>query len=1134
MLKRGKGVSVLLTVVMLSLLLTPMGPKAKSDEKTITLLACGDYQAANGNEDSSNIVTNILTQMKYAGYESADGLLCIGDYDYEYEETTAGIRSLKQTVQENYTMMNEDKMVFAQGNHDVTGAEGLSPSGANDTADYGVYVIHEDDYPWCGGAEETVLSTASALENYLKAKDDEGYNKPIFVVSHLPLHYTMRTYKDGDGKYGEYIFNVLNKYGAKGQNIIFLYGHNHNSWGYDDYLGGSAVYLAQGDTMYVSKVGDAASVPNAHELAFTYVNAGYVGYNYSGNAGSDKELTMTVFSVTGNAVTVERYSASGVHNMKSQGVWSSVVGETKATYGAEDTYLQKCYESPQLIGDTVADGNVEVLSVNLTELTVYENTRMKNEEIHTAYMAYDITAVGYELGNSATVKVTLSSDVGFDEGKTVYIKEQSTGDIFGTTIRNNTVTFRTNALGSFELIQFLPVSSVQTEQKIYRPLSGYTTNGNNYLIVSSKTAGDAFMMKDNGDGTVSAVDVEIISDATGTYIASVENAFVWKWLKTSSLGGGTGIGDFQNQGTNRYLYGMNGSAPTTIANGDSDCTYWKVSSGGYLYTLTNTSDQSRHCIQSNNGFQMVSNTALSSSHYTYLFEESSTFVEDAVCIDSAEGRVTQGTEPSAKTGSKILFTYQDGTVEVVEITVDMLRDVEGHAIDTTNLGKQDGLQVYYNEILIYDNYMLHVCHANGYNYLDVSTYRFGDVYTYPEETGCVFAGWYQDAEFTTPLSDEETSGWAYAKFVDETVLSVKGQLTVATDLRSESTDLRIITSVDSLEYRNVGFRIQVGEGKISDRTSKIVYSTIVGYKDGEGTLYKPTVFSSVSKYFSSYRITDIPDEYFRTDLHITPIWTTVDGTVVTGVSRTFTINEYADSASDVFAFEQVAKAGDCIVFDAEVYPAQDVTVTVYGCNEDGEVLNILTTCDYVSLQGKKTIAVPVLEDIAGFQVKVTYNDKSLDAKESQASVTAVQVLDSNVSVQDNGDIVFYNPTGGQVVSYLVEKTVKKGDVITFDVDINEDIAAAVYVLGDLSNGWNQWFGKEYSKWPQTGISVTVPENAASFTLYIQYRYATTAEYQECITTITNLSVPEHIQDDTGLADGVNPGGKDGEDFPFNS
>ena len=84
---------------------------------------------------------------------------------------------------------------------------------------------------WYNNDEATIKRTAENLRNYLNHKLAVGFKAPIFVISHLPLHYSMRTRNDGDKQHANYIFNVLNDAGGNGLNIVFLYGHDHsNGW----------------------------------------------------------------------------------------------------------------------------------------------------------------------------------------------------------------------------------------------------------------------------------------------------------------------------------------------------------------------------------------------------------------------------------------------------------------------------------------------------------------------------------------------------------------------------------------------------------------------------------------------------------------------------------------------------------------------------------------------------------------------------------------------------------------------------------------------------------------------------------------------------------------------------------------
>jgi len=179
------------------------------------------------------------------------------------------------------------------------------------------------------------------------------------------------------------------------------------------------------------------------------------------------------------------------------------------------------------------------------------------------------------------------------------------------------------------------------------------------------------------------------------------------------------------------------------------------------------------------------------------------------------------------------------------------------------------------------------------DYYEVSEYRSGENYTHPEKEGCVFAGWYTDEAYTTPLEEDVTSGTFYAKFVDEKVLSVKCQLSKGTSAESATANLRVLTSVDSLNFLSVGFVLKK-EGELSAPvTSKYVYETIYGNVNGVRTAYKASnVFSSKhSKYFMTHVVGDIPQEVFDVDITVIPMWETLDGTVVTGVERTIKISD---------------------------------------------------------------------------------------------------------------------------------------------------------------------------------------------------------------------------------------------------
>lgn len=324
--------------------LIPAFADAALTESEINILACSDFQHPDGAMAGAGNVDAILGAMKKDGITSADAMFACGDYDYGNSNTKGGIAYLKNSLK---GFVN-GPFTFVQGNHDsansAAGTNGLSQSGNNDPdhEKYGVFVIHEEDYMWYNDDEGMIKNTAQNLIEYLNEKLEKGYDKPIFILSHLGLHYSMRTAKEGFAMHAPYLFNAINEAGAKGLNIFYLFGHNHSN-GWDDYLGGASVYLTKGDSMLVPQGNKIAKA--SRTLAFTYLNAGYIGY-YQNVNGQDDALTMTYITIKGNEVSFARYDKNGIHNMKSKGVTNAYKNEN--AYKPNETE----YPSPQTVALT--------------------------------------------------------------------------------------------------------------------------------------------------------------------------------------------------------------------------------------------------------------------------------------------------------------------------------------------------------------------------------------------------------------------------------------------------------------------------------------------------------------------------------------------------------------------------------------------------------------------------------------------------------------------------------------------------------------------------------------------------------------------------------------------------------------
>ncbi len=292
-----------------------------------TVIAGSDFQHANGISGGLSVMSEIFTSIKSYGIKSADGFLFMGDYDKNsYNDKNATQQGLTAVSTKADEFSPADKY-FIKGNHDSNdNINGMSPSGGSDPANgkYGVFVINENDYMWYNSNLTAIKNTTQNLIDYLNLKLEQEYNKPIFILSHLPLHYSMRTKNDGDGKYANYIFDVLNEAGQKGLNIVYLFGHDHSN-GWDDYLGGASIFLTKGDSILIAQ--SSQTEFESFNLNFTYLNAGYVGY-YTNHNGADDTLTMTTFQFDEKEIVFNRYSSLGLHNLKSVGVRNAYKNES--------------------------------------------------------------------------------------------------------------------------------------------------------------------------------------------------------------------------------------------------------------------------------------------------------------------------------------------------------------------------------------------------------------------------------------------------------------------------------------------------------------------------------------------------------------------------------------------------------------------------------------------------------------------------------------------------------------------------------------------------------------------------------------------------------------------------------------
>ncbi len=510
------------------------------------VFAASDYQAKTGDAEGEQILGSIINAMIKDGHTAVDGALYAGDYDYNMpSDTSHGITSIKNVFNSKWPSLNDENMVFVKGNHDPANTPGITPSGANDAENYGVFVINESDYMWFNNDKGTVQKTANNLKNYLDDKLVEGYNKPIFVVSHLPLHYSMRTRNDGDGQYADLLFDVLNEAGADGLNIIFLFGHDHSN-GWDDYLGGSCIYLAKGDSINIAQ--SSKTKWETETLNFTYMNAGYTGYYNQVNTGAENILTSTMFTIYENRVEVNRYSTSGKYNLKSEGVRNSYKNEsgydldTRVVTSPDDITLNKIKGRPSV---KINNDGMNILPIGGAVTLTADVLNVENPTFEWSSSNSDILSIDSN-GNTALVYAV-------NEGNaTINLTVTDGSDLSTITASFDATAVNTTDNKTYQLVN--KVDDIVSGEKYFMIFTDSRDTLPKYSAVSHE------VMTNGGRTGLTPKDIGLTSDVaylTGDYSS-------YEWTFTGSEGNYVISCDKGNLSIDNNNVNLNGSADHII------------------------------------------------------------------------------------------------------------------------------------------------------------------------------------------------------------------------------------------------------------------------------------------------------------------------------------------------------------------------------------------------------------------------------------------------------------------------------------------------------------------------------------------------------------------------------------------
>ena len=181
-------------------------------------------------------------------------------------------------------------------------------------------------------------------------------------------------------------------------------------------------------------------------------------------------------------------------------------------------------------------------------------------------------------------------------------------------------------------------------------------------------------------------------------------------------------------------------------------------------------------------------------------------------------------------------------------------------------------------------------------------YRSGEQasWTYPTQDDMAFAGWYKDAAFTTPCTESDVEGAAYAKFVPITdLLQFKGG-----SLRMDVTDPSTST------YLRFGYTKAIPEGVTFVESGWYIKSVKASASADTRFVATNNVLNNDGTITSNLVIINVPKSYYAVDFTEKAFvkYMTADGTTVEAVENTYQTRSVSEVADAILAHPMASKA----------------------------------------------------------------------------------------------------------------------------------------------------------------------------------------------------------------------------------
>ena len=208
----------------------------------------------------------------------------------------------------------------------------------------------------------------------------------------------------------------------------------------------------------------------------------------------------------------------------------------------------------------------------------------------------------------------------------------------------------------------------------------------------------------------------------------------------------------------------------------------------------------------------------------------------------------------------------------------------------------------------------------------------------------------------------------------ENVMNVKCQVTTGTDASTqEAVNLRLVTSVDSLNYSEIGFKIYYNgtdnpstATPITAKVDTVFKRIVASAESGVDYNYNPKVISTDAEYFATVTLLDIAPKYFGIPFYIKPYCRTLDGQTIYGVSRYVKVS---DSYKDIVnvPVKVTAAQADSMTVDYDTTKLQQKESYAH----DGSYAHLT----FKISEGKKLSSVTkfTIKDSAGATIDTAYH-----------------------------------------------------------------------------------------------------------------------------------------------------------------